>query len=270
MAAGAATSELRDEVAARDWYHTLELAPGLVTPGYFDHRELAPKLPFPSSLAGKRCLDVGTFDGFWAFELEKRGSENVVAADILDPMRWDWPAGTKPETIDAIARRKDQGRGFEVAARALGSKVQREELSVYDLDPDVHGMFDFVFMGSILLHLRDPILALEKAGAVCSGQLLSVDAIDPLLTAMHPRRPIALLEAEGRPWWWKPNLKGYEQMIRSSGLKVVTGPKTCLIPPGGELRQDKVDLRQLRHYDGRVEFLRRKVGDAHAYVLAQP
>ena len=74
---------------ARQWYHTIELAPGVVTPGWFDTRPVSAKIPMPPSLAGKRCLDVGTFDGFWAFEMERRGAAETVGIDVLDPMQWD-------------------------------------------------------------------------------------------------------------------------------------------------------------------------------------
>ena len=72
------------------WYHTMELAPGVVTPGWFDLRPIVDHLPWPG-VAGKRCLDVGTYDGFLAFELERRGASEVVAIDIDDHDRWDWP-----------------------------------------------------------------------------------------------------------------------------------------------------------------------------------
>jgi hypothetical protein len=39
-------------------YHTLELAPGVVTPGQIDLREVAAKV-LPDSLSGRRVLDVG-------------------------------------------------------------------------------------------------------------------------------------------------------------------------------------------------------------------
>ena len=48
--------------------------------------------PSRERLDGKRCLDVGTYDGFWAFEIEQRGAKEVVAVDVLDPRRWDWPS----------------------------------------------------------------------------------------------------------------------------------------------------------------------------------
>ena len=55
------------------WYHTLELPGGIVTPGWFDLRGVVDRLPWPD-VRGKRCLDVGTYDGFYAFELERRGA----------------------------------------------------------------------------------------------------------------------------------------------------------------------------------------------------
>jgi tRNA (mo5U34)-methyltransferase len=239
------------------------------TAGFFDHRPLLTKLPIPASLTGQRCLDIGTFDGFWAFEMERRGAAEVVAADILDPMAWDWPAGADPLAIEAMERRKEAGRGFEIASRALGSQVQKIEASVYELDPAVHGQFDFVFMGSLLLHLRDPIRALEHARSVCRGQFLTIDAIDPLLTLMHPLRPLGFLEGTARPWWWKPNLRGYRQMVISAGFQIVRGPTPFLIPPGAELKRKRVPLRALRAYEGRQALIRRHAGDPHAFILAR-
>ncbi len=262
--------DLPREVAAREWYHTVELAPGFTTPGFFDHRPLLAKLPIPASLSGKRCLDVGTFDGFWAFEMERRGASAVVGMDILDPLAWDWPADATSAVADAIGRRKEGGRGFVIASKALSSEVERIEASVYDLDPEIHGQFDFIFMGSLLLHLRDPIRALERVRSVCREAFLSMDAIDPFLTVLHPKRPIGLLEGTGRPWWWKPNLRGYERMVKSAGFSVIEGPTPLLIPPGDELRRKSVSFKALRHYEGRHEVLRRRLGDPHAFILAAP
>src|SRR5204863_6597381 len=47
------------------WYHVLELPGGEVTPGEYDLRPIAARVPMPASLPGLRCLDVGTRDGFW-------------------------------------------------------------------------------------------------------------------------------------------------------------------------------------------------------------
>src|SRR3954452_12785669 len=151
--------DLAAEVGALDWYHTIELAPGIETPGWHDTRPILPQIPFPRSLTGKRCLDVGTFDGFWGFEMERRGAAEVVAIDILDPEHWDWPLGSERAVVEAIGRRKAAGRGFEIAKRELGSSVQRLEKSVYDVDETDMGRFDLVYLGSLLIHLRDPVRA---------------------------------------------------------------------------------------------------------------
>ncbi len=71
------------EAVARNplWYHTIDVAPGVSTPGVFDLRPVVGLLPWPD-VRGKRCLDVGTYDGYLAFELERRGAAEVVVTDI--------------------------------------------------------------------------------------------------------------------------------------------------------------------------------------------
>src|SRR2546423_13391176 len=83
--------EARRAVAANPlWYHTIEVAPGVVTPGWFALRSVVDRMPWPD-VRGKRCLDVGTYDGFLAFELEQRGAAEVLATDIPEHENWDWP-----------------------------------------------------------------------------------------------------------------------------------------------------------------------------------
>jgi tRNA (mo5U34)-methyltransferase len=261
---------LRQQIADHEsWYHTLDLAPGVVTPGWFDTREVARKLPIPQSLDGKRCLDIGTFDGFWAYEMERRGAREVVAVDLLDRASWDWPIGSRPEVMDAIDRRKAGGAGFNLTRAALGSSVERRELSIYALDPDDIGRFDFIYLGSLLLHLQNPVKALEAVHSVCAGQLLSVDAYDIGLTVRHPRRPVAELDAVGRPWWWKPNLAGLRRMIEAAGFLVLEGPKPFLMPPGPGQGRPHVRSRDLRYKEGRTIFFRTRAGDPHASTLAR-
>ena len=211
--------ELRARIGALDWYHTLELAPGVVTPGWFDTRAVAGSVCLPASLDGGRCLDVGTFDGFWAFELERRGAEEVVAIDVLRPEQWDWPAGSSDAVAAALDSRKQRGEGFVLAAQALGSRVERRERSVYDLDPAQDGEYDLVYVGSLLLHLRDPVGALQRVRSICRGELVLCDAVDVWLTRIAHGRPLAGLDGVGRPWWWKPNAAGLARMVAAAGFE---------------------------------------------------
>ncbi|MGH2683859.1 MAG: class I SAM-dependent methyltransferase [Actinomycetota bacterium] len=269
--AGASTIDtLRHEVEQLQWYHTLELAPGLLTPGWFDTRPALDKIGFPADLTGKRCLDVGTFDGFWAFEMEHRNASEVVAVDLLDPRRWDWPMKRSDATIEEIGKMKAGGRGFEIAREALGSKVERHAMSVYDLDPADLGTFDFVYVGSLLLHLRDPVRALDAVRTVCTGRLLLVDAIDLPLTLALPRRPVAGFDGIGRPWWWKPNVAGLSRMTTSAGFRVQGRPTRFFMEPGAGQDVGQVRPGMLLSRAGREAAVTAWRGDPHAAVSAVP
>jgi tRNA (mo5U34)-methyltransferase len=252
------------------WYHSIELAPGNVTPGWFDLRGLPERLPLPASLRGRRALDVGTFDGFWAFELERRGAEEVIAVDLLDPTRWDWPQAAPASVLEALAARKRGGEGFLVAREALRSSVVRMERSIYELDPDEIGEFDLVYVGSLLLHLRDPVRALERVRRVCRGVLLVVDAIDPVLSALHPLKPLAGLDGVGRPWWWLPNAAGLRQMVEVAGFEAIGPVRRVTMPPGAGQKRARPSAAQLRSRAGRRDVLGAWRGDPHAAVLARP
>ena len=210
----APVAALRARLDEIGWYHTQELAPGLVTPGMFDLRPYVGAYGIPADLRGKRALDVGTFEGFWAFELERRGAE-VVAIDVDSIQELDWPPRLRPA---AEGRR---GEGFELAKAALGSGVERVGGSIYDATPEtLGGSFDLVFCGSVLIHLRDPMLALERMAALCRGRLVLADEYSRRLAWL----PLAAAEFRGEtPWstWWRPAPRTWLAMVRCAALEQV-------------------------------------------------
>jgi tRNA (mo5U34)-methyltransferase len=228
----AAEGSLAARVGELRWYHTLELPGGVITPGWFDHRGVVDRVPLPASLAGMRCLDVGTFDGFWAFEMERRGAAQVLAIDVADPAEWDWPHGSTDATREAVVAGQVLGEGFALARAALASDVERRALSVYELSPEEVGSFDLVHVGSLLLHLRDPVGALERVRSVCAGELVLADAVDPRLERWGRRRPRATLDGRGRPWWWRPNAAALARMAQAAGFELKEGPRRLRIPYG--------------------------------------
>jgi tRNA (mo5U34)-methyltransferase len=266
----AETDALRKEVESIEWYHSIELGDGLVTPGWHDTRSVVGQIPFPSSLEGKRCLDVGTFDGFWAFEMERRGASGVVAIDILDPNQWDWPVMSAPESKAEIGRRKGLGRGFEIAREALSSSVRRMECSVYDLDESLAGKFDLVYLGSLLIHLRDPVRALERLRSVCDGTMIVVDGIDLPLSLALPKTPVAHLDGAGRPWWWYPNQAGLRRMVEAAGFEVTEGPRRIFMPPGTGQNLARFHPRLLKSRLGWHALTIAHKGDPHAVLVARP
>jgi tRNA (mo5U34)-methyltransferase len=217
---------LLEDVERYPWYHTLDLGQGVVTKGMFDIRESIRHYPLPEDLSGLRCLDVGTMDGFWAFELERRGAAEVVATDIEDPEALDWPASIRdqPKELDATKAER-----FELARQALGSKVERVGCSIYDLSTEQLGSFDFVFCGDVLLHLKDPVSAVERIHSVCRDRALIVNEIKRF--RFQEWRALAELDGIDGFDWWVTNLKGLERLVRAAGFSRVEAAKPFKVPP---------------------------------------
>lgn len=244
------------------WYHSIELPGGAVTPGLFDTRRAARKGLMPASLAGKRCLDVGTSDGFWAFEMERRGASEVVAIDLVDPADRDV---TVEESAHPTIPKGLVSSRFALASELLSSQVDYRNLSVYDLSPEKVGTFDFVFMGSLLLHLRDPVLALQAIRSVTGGELLSYDAVSAWLSLFHPRKPSAVLNGLTGSNWWLPNKAGHQRLIVSAGFDIIRTAGVTFVKAKGS----GMTLKQFVRHPFASSLLR-AYGVPQAWVLARP
>jgi tRNA (mo5U34)-methyltransferase len=260
---------LTDEIASNLWYHTIDLAAGVVTPGWFDLRPIVELMPWPD-VGGKRCLDVGTYDGFLAFEMERRGAAEVVAIDINDHDKWDWPPDVRATGGENLAKLAgEKGRGFEIAAAALGSKVERRPMTVYELSPESIGMFDVVVCGTLMLHLRDPLRALEAIRSVCSGAFLSAEQVNLGLTALLPRYPVAHLNGSGdQCQWWVPNAAGHRRMVFAAGFRIERATKPYTVPYGVAHPPAPNVYQKARSLTQRV--VANGPGVPHAAVLAVP
>jgi tRNA (mo5U34)-methyltransferase len=199
-----ATPELRAAAARVNWFHSIELAPGLVTPGRADTKQQIPRLHLPD-LTGKTVLDVGAWDGFFSFEAERRGAARVVA---LDTFSWQ-------------ARGEGTGKaGFELARRTLGSKVEDVEVDVMDISPEtVGGAFDVVLFLGVLYHLRHPFAAIEKLRSV-TNELLILETHVDLVGARRPAMAFYPGFELENDWtnWWGPNSAAVVGMLEQAGF----------------------------------------------------
>jgi tRNA (mo5U34)-methyltransferase len=219
------TAELRAEVERHHWYHTLELGDGVVTAGMFDHRPVLNRYPIPEDLSGQRCLDVATMDGYWAFEMERRGAESVTALDLENPEDLDWPASLRADHDRTVDETKAER--FALAKRALDSNVERVLLSAYDLSPEL-GTFDFVFCGDLLLHLKDPITPVENIRSVCTGRAVIANVITKF--RFNEKRPMAVLDGIDTFTWWTTNLAGLVRIVKAAGFARVEPSETFELP----------------------------------------
>jgi len=207
------TPEQRERAQALGWYHALELGPEFLTPGMFDMRRYIGEYGLPERMDGMRVLEVGTWDGFWSFEMERRGAE-VWAIDLDEERDLDWPPRRRPQTWPEQVR----GEGFALAREVFGSKVRRVVRSVYDASPEELGTFDLVFCGAVIIHLRDQLLALERIAALCSGTFISAEEYDPWLS----RIPLALsryrADRDQAVVYWTPNIRCWRRMLWTAGF----------------------------------------------------
>jgi tRNA (mo5U34)-methyltransferase len=218
--------EAIDQDRAGLWYHTIELPGGETTPGFYDHRALLEVYGLPEDLSGLRALDVGSYDGFWALELERRGAE-VTAVDIATSSDVDLPPAAR-ERLSERGWEVPMGERFARARERTGSRIRVLTASVYDLDPDDLGRFDLVHAGDLLVHLRDPLLALQRLRAVTAGQALLSDCYDPSLRGRDSVRYLG-----GWRWatWWLPSLPALVQMVADAGFTDVELVTTYNLAP---------------------------------------
>jgi tRNA (mo5U34)-methyltransferase len=188
---------------AKGFWHSFELPDGSRIQGVCSLEGLRNRLaqfPIPADLTGKRVLDIGCWDGWFSFELERRGAE-VLAVDC-----WDNPL-------------------FRQMHAAYHSRVDYRQMDMYDLAPERVGRFDIVLFMGVLYHLKHPLLALERVCALTTG-LAAVDSFI-LREGQHPaeelRRPILEFyetdEMGGQTDnWFGPSLPALLAMCRVAGF----------------------------------------------------
>lgn len=258
------------------WYHTIDVAPGVRTPGWFDLRHALDLIPFPD-LTGKRCLDIGTWDGFYAFEMEKRGAAEVVAVDIEDLADIDYPPAVRADTTFDHSQKSNLPRqaGFERLHKLFESKVEFRYANIYDLDPDELGTFDFVVVGSLLVHLRDPVRALDAVRKVTGGQFLLADYIHPAVNVRARKKPMFELRGQTADFqWWLASDAGLRQLLDVGGFEIEEVSDRFLLRPGpigGTTAADRGRRGLLKHtYNRLVAKDGTPGGHLHRAYLSRP
>jgi len=215
--------EIREQISrVPHWYHRIEVAPGIVTPGTRNSQSELRFFRLPEDCTGMRALDIGARDGFFSFELEKRGAE-VLAIDHV------------PETVTGLA----------VARKLLGSSVRFELANVYDLSAQRFGTFDIVMFLGVLYHLRNPLLALDRVRSFCKDRMWLESHVidfrlhDFLRGRLRKLRDLlpALVSAPIMQFypsdqvcqdytnWWGPNMACLQALAESANFRVESKTK---------------------------------------------
>jgi tRNA (mo5U34)-methyltransferase len=127
------------------WYHSIELPGGSIIEGHQTIRQLRTRIrqfPIPEDLTGKRVLDIGAWDGWFSFEMERRGAQ-VLALDSTRNTR------------------------LLEAKKLLGSRIEYRIGDICRITSKDLGTFDIVLFLGVLYHVKHPLLALENVCGMC-------------------------------------------------------------------------------------------------------
>lgn len=197
-----ATPRMVTNVADCAFYHSMDLPGHGTVEGLFDLRGAVDEYLGGIDLRGKRVLELGTADGFLCFEMERRGAE-VVAYDLSEAQRWDFVPSTGTNAVQLMAEYQRNVRrlndAFWLAHRLHGSKARVVYGSLYDV-PSAIGPVDVTTFGCVLLHVRDPFLALARGAALARERIVVTEVLGGI-----PRRLMRLFAPERvrrlAPWW---------------------------------------------------------------------
>lgn len=223
------------------WYHTIDLGGGIVTKGFFNHQNVLEKYGIPKDLTGISVLDIGASSGYFSFEFERRGAKRVLATDV----RWEdqdiAPVVEKDGFLETassgiLSSQKKYGfnmSSFQVAKGLLGSNVEHQEINAYLISTDTVGTFDFVFCGSLLLHLTDNYKVIQNIYNVTNEVAIIATCVDE----MYPGQPVArFLNNSANRVFWIPNMKCLTEMAKAAGFsKVEEGERFDMVHREGHI-----------------------------------
>ncbi len=230
------------------WFHSMPLGDGEITPGIKSVDQLvaqANTLGLPERLAGQTVLDIGAWDGYFSFELERRGASRVVA---LDHYAWSVKlrahqeynaqmkaSGQRPRPAEEVPGLWDPvglpGRaGFDYAHGRRQSRVEPLVGDFMTMDLPALGRFDVVLFLGVLYHLKDPFLALRRLKEV-TGTLAVIETVTVVLPAWSDEKLWLFLETDelddDASNWWAPTTAGLVAACHAAGFRhvdIIAGP----------------------------------------------
>lgn len=159
------------------FYHTMDVPGHGTIDGEWDLRGSIDDYLGNFDFTGKRVLDVGAASGILSFHMEKAGAE-IVSFDLSENFDWDIVPFAQNDHDAARSDRRQHLRkinnGYWLCHQAFGSKARMVNGVVYDIPASI-GPVDVSVFGSILLHLRDPFLALENAARITQDAMIVAD-----------------------------------------------------------------------------------------------
>jgi hypothetical protein len=195
------------------FYHTMEIPGyGLIT-GAWDLRPNLDQYFGGVDFKDQRVLEIGTSSGFGCFSMEKLGAE-VVAYDLSPDFSWDVVPFHNVDLQKRLEKMKSWIAGvnnaYWLGHQAFNSRAKMVYGTVYSI-PEAIGMCDIVTICAVLMHLRDPFLAVQTAAKFARRTIVISDVIPEYVlngnTSEICFRPALRLPRSSDvhgTWWYLP------------------------------------------------------------------
>lgn len=243
----ASPGEFRLACAAHDyWYHSFYFDNGYEQRGDYDIGLGVEEYGFPADMRGMRVLDVGTGSGWFAAYFEQRGA-SVTTVDVRGYCDFDvygragfgepGEGGRAPDVVLPDGRtvfHSPVSGGFWVMKRLLGLEAEFVNARIYDVRPELFGgrTFDLVFVGSLLMHVRDPIGALMSVRSVCGGTVIANTLrIEGGGDSGSVPYQILLASPEASINWWAPSRACVLKWFEGAGFSRADVAGTVTLTP---------------------------------------
>jgi SAM-dependent methyltransferase len=200
------------------FYHSMEIPGHGTVVGDWDLRGREEEYLGATRFDGRRVLEVGPASGFLTMHMERCGAR-VVAVELPDGGAWDMvphaALGAAPVREWQTTMRR-MINGFWFAHRRHRSAAQVHQGNIYDLPPEL-GRFDIAVMGSVLLHVRDPLGVVAQCARI-SDRIVIADVHVPELDGQPVQQLFATRELPQWHTWWRFSPDLFVQFLQVMGF----------------------------------------------------
>jgi tRNA (mo5U34)-methyltransferase len=201
-------TDLQEIVDSYHWWHSIDLGGGVITSGVktLALMQSEYKNTFANiDLTGRSVLDIGTWNGGFAFEAWRRGAASVTG---LDHYTWNDSHFRGKETFKLIS--DITGANFKLMDRDLDDP----RLDLSDL-----GQYDVVLFLGVFYHLKNPLSALREVSRT-AREILVLETHVERFSEDRPAMvfyPGAELGGDSENWWG-PNTACIVELLKLIGF----------------------------------------------------
>lgn len=197
------------------FYHSFTFPDGEEVIGEWDLRHCIKEYLSNVDFTNQSVIDVGAASGFLTFHMEKVGAF-VTSFDMPSYTAWDQLKYRGYQKDIRLPNNEKQFNTYCYAYHKYQSSAKVYRNSIYSELPDSVPNFNGAIFGTILAHLRDPMLALMNI-------LMKVDDFAVLINPFPDHVKRAAFVAKNKNFnytWWSLSLDTIEKMVNAIGWKI--------------------------------------------------